>query len=436
MCISCLFVGAFPVHANETDQYNLPPKPLADIAPEVEAYVVQKIQTAIDKLNEQILAHERCLRPLPSAAFGRRAGSTEIVEAPPRKPAGCGGVEQEQAKLITLRSPDAVARAVYDQLGAGNIFISDTGKWLNTHKFEHEPSRYTTSYGDSIYVSAPVDYATISPTIRVYGVEFGTDKFDHLFQQGYTYYRKYNAAKKAGKTDAEALKTVVAYGRFTENTFFGYTVSGVYSNADLAANIAGLKFYQNLANEVVLGTTTRPAIFRWADDHWQFSNWTGMCSETFLDECFRGGTTSMTIIPEMVRSLLLSKGEPIASPTGTQAPSPATPDASSGGTASTPKTPESQTQILRPFISDHLNEALNPSNYLFFLYPVVRSVVQKRACPEWRAAYPNATRDEFTTRTAALTTWNGLDYGYKQTSRQVRLANTCFPDPKGPVPKE
>src|SRR6185437_15408494 len=56
-----LFVGALPTPANETDQFNLPPVPLADIAPEVEAYVAQHIQTAIDKLNTEIANHEACV---------------------------------------------------------------------------------------------------------------------------------------------------------------------------------------------------------------------------------------------------------------------------------------------------------------------------------------------------------------------------------------
>jgi hypothetical protein len=400
LCLSCLFVVTLPVSANETDQFNLPPKPLADIAPEVEAYVAQKIQKAIDNLNDQIVQHEGCVNnhPFPSAAFGRREGSTAIVEAPPpRRSPNCGTQKQEQSKLDGLRTPDAVALAVYNQLGAGNIFLSDTGKWLNTHKFEHEPSRYTTTYGESIYVSAPVNYATISPTIRVYGVEFGTDKFDHLFQQGYTYYRKYNAARKAGKTDAQALKAAVDYGRFTENTFFGYTVSGVYSNADLAANIAGLKFYQNLANDIQLGDTTQLAILKMVDGRWD-------------------GTRT-----------LLS-----ASPLAATSTQPAiTADEASAVADKSVRVP-----ILRPFITDHLNEALNPSNYLFFLYPVVKNVVQKRACPEWHAAFPTLTRESVTKRTAALTTWNGLDYGYKQTSRQPRLADLCFADPKSPSAKE
>ena len=379
LCLSCLFVVT---PANETDQYNLPPKPLADIAPEVEAYVAQKIQTAVDKLNEQITTHERCFHPLPSAAFGTREGSNVTIEAPPRKPASCGTDKNEEAILARLRSPDAVARAVYEQLGTGNIFITNTGKWLNTHKFEHEPSRYTQPYLESIYWERPINYATLSPTIRMYGVEFGTDKLDHLFQQGYTYYRKYTAARKEGKSEADALKVPVAWGRSTENLFFGYAVSGVYSNADLAANLAGLRFYQNLASEIQIGDHPIGPKATLVDGHWR-------PTEVY----FTKPPSDRTIYP-----IPLS--------------------------------------ILAPFISSHLNEAYNPSNYLPLLYPIVRTAVKKHACSEWHAAFPTLTALDLTTRTAALTTWNGLDYGYKQTSRQVRLADTCFTQSKGPVTKE
>ena len=53
--------------------------------------------------------------------------------------------------------------------------------------------------------------------------------------------------------------------------FFGYTVSGVYSNADLAANLAGLKFYQNLSNDVDLGGTKVTAILKIVDGKWQLT---------------------------------------------------------------------------------------------------------------------------------------------------------------------
>jgi hypothetical protein len=347
----------------ETDQYNLPPTPLVDIAPEVEAYVAQHIQLAVDKLNTEIAARERC------GKSGK--GSTQTLSE--GMSIRCDTEAFEAARLTRLRSPDAVAKAVYGELGTGTIFHARMGLWLTSHQFEREPARYTAPFSESIYVTAPINYATLSPTIRVYGVEFGTDKFDHLFQQGYTYYRKYTAARRDGKSDADALKAVVAYGRSTENLFFGYAVSGVYSNADLAANVAGLRLYQNLASDVDLGSTRIPPVLSLDGGKWTF---------------FREASPN-------VRNL---------SP-----------------------------PILRPFITDHLNEAYNPSNYLFFLYPVVKSVVKKQACPEWRAAFPTTTRADLERRTATLITWNGLDYGYKRTSRQVRIADVCFAEERASV---
>lgn len=324
------FVGALPVAAMETDQYNLSPIPLADIAPEVEEYVSAQVTAAVDDLNAEITKHE---------------------------------ADKDRSRIDELRSPDAVARAVYEHLGKGSIFHTSTGKWLNSHKFEHEPSRFSPPFKESIYWTAPINFATMSPTIRMYGVEFGTDKLDHFFQQGYRYYTKFKKGLKQGKTPVEAEKSAVSWGRVTENTYFGYMVSGVYSNADLAANFAGMRFYEGLTDYV-----------RLVDGRW---------------------TTVTRTAPDT----------PLA------------------GNA-----PVRAAAFLRPFVTDHLNEALNPSVYLFFVYPVVKGVVRKSACPEWRAAYPNADREEFDRRSAALETWDGVDYGFKRSKRQVRIGETCFAD--------
>ena len=84
--------------------------------------------------------------------------------------------------------------------------------------------------------------------------------------------------------------------------------------------------------------------------------------------------------------------------------------------------------LLRPFITYHLNEAYNPSNFLPLLFPIVRRAVKRSACAEWHSAFPALTASELTARTAELSTWNGRNYGYKKTSRQVRLADVCFSD--------
>ncbi len=52
---------SFPVFAFETDQYNLPTVPLADIGDEVSEYVEGHIREAIGKLNTKIAHGEACL---------------------------------------------------------------------------------------------------------------------------------------------------------------------------------------------------------------------------------------------------------------------------------------------------------------------------------------------------------------------------------------
>jgi hypothetical protein len=83
--------------------------------------------------------------------------------------------------------------------------------------------------------------------------------------------------------------------------------------------------------------------------------------------------------------------------------------------------------LLRPFIADQLNEALNPSGYSFFLYKVVKKVVRDRACKGWRELYPNATASEFQKRSEDLEKWNGEEYGFTRKSKSVPIA-ICFED--------
>jgi|GEM_PF-6809369 len=367
--------GALRSPAMETDQYNLPPVPLADIAPEVEAYIAENIQTAVDKLNVEIERSEACTNKPVVPNSGK--GESFNTDGGRMRPNGCRSESRARTRLIYLRSSDAVAEAVYEELGTGTIFHSKLGTWMTSHKFEHEPSRYKAPYTESIYWERPINYATLSPTIRMYGVEFGTDKLDHLFQQGYSYYRKYSAAVNEGRSEPEALKAAVEWGRSTENLFYGYAVSGVYSNADLAANLAGLKFYQSLANTVVEGDMNKAQRVKLRDGKWVLAG-------------------EGTRVPAAART--------------------------------------TQVRYLEPFISDHLSEAYNPSNYLPLLYPLIKAAVKKHACSEWRAAFPGLDAAQLNARIDALRLWNGLDYGYKLTTRQVRVGDVCFSPEMAPKP--
>jgi hypothetical protein len=81
-----LLTQSFSVAAFETDQYNLPEKPLADVGDEVNAYVRENITEAIGKINSRIAARLTCLKT--------RSGEN-----------GCDSPEKETARLAELRLP-------------------------------------------------------------------------------------------------------------------------------------------------------------------------------------------------------------------------------------------------------------------------------------------------------------------------------------------
>lgn len=328
--------------AFETDQYNLPVTPLSDIGEEVAEYAENKIRRAIEKINARIESGESCLK---------------------QRGDGCRDEASERRKLESLRRDETVVREVYRLLGGGIPPFTNSGSWMEKHKFRAQPARFKTSYRDSIYLTAPIDYLTISSTVRVYGVEFGTDKIAHFFQQGFSYYRIYEDAIAKGSSDSDATKRAVRSGRISENTYYGTLVGGVYSNADLAANFAGFRFYQNLTREVTIGDRKLPPILTKIDGRFTFN-------------------------PEV----------------------------------------DLRNSVLKPFISEHLNEALNPSVYfnVFGFRSFIRRVVRDRACPQWKARFPELSKDRLNAQTESLVDWYGFDYGAKRSDKRITIAGTCF----------
>jgi hypothetical protein len=329
--------------AFETDQYDLPPQPLADIGSEVAAHVEMKLRTAVEKVNAEISATERCI------ASG---------DGP-----GCGDPRKEKSKLEYLRSEDAIAQEVFEQLGGGVPPFTKMGTWMDSHHFLAQPARYRTSFWKSIFILNPGVALTISPTVKLYGSEFGTDKIAHVFQQGYTYYKIYRHALAAGSTPAEATAKAVRWGQKSERTFYGTLVAGVYSNGDLCANYVGLKFYQGLTKPNMIGNANRAAVLEIHDGIW--------------------------VIRDDTKELLL-----------------------------------------KPLISDHLNEALNPSIFTSTLgwRWYIRRAVKKRSCAQWRERYPEFSQRALEEKSRALRLWHGEDYGFTESEDFVTIANTCFED--------
>jgi hypothetical protein len=100
----------------------------------------------------------------------------------------------------------------------------------------------------------------------------GVDKLGHVFQHGYHYYEEYRRAEGDGANDARATTRAVKMGVEQERGFYGEVMTGVYSNADLAANLAGLKFYLNLTRPVGVGSEKIAALLvRDRSGNWCFN---------------------------------------------------------------------------------------------------------------------------------------------------------------------
>jgi hypothetical protein len=341
--VLALLISPSAAFAFETDQFNLPEKPLADIGAEVHDYVKENVEQAIEKINREIAMRQNCLE--------NKAAKN------------CESAAKNRERLDYLRSEKAVAREVFKRLGDGIVPFTASGSWMESHKFKAQPARYKTSLKESIYATFPSNYLTISETVNLYGVSFGTDKIAHIYQQGYTYLRIYERAIAKGLSKEAATKKANDWGRRSERTFYGNLVSGVYSNADLAANFAGLKFYQNLTGEILIGETVKPPLVVLENGAWKYN-----------------------------------------------------------------QTVDLSESLLKPFISNHLNEALNSSIYTkaFGLRSSVRGHVKKRACNEWQTAYPNFSETDFDEQTRRLQTWFGEDYGFTVNANFITIANTCF----------
>ncbi len=203
-------------------------------------------------------------------------------------------------------------------------------------------------------------FFVFSATMKAYGFYFGVDKLGHIFNQGFQYWEAYQSARAAGVSPARAAQAIVSWGIGTESGFFGEIVDGVYSNADLAANFAGFQFYQNIFKDLSKGDKVHPALLK-------------------MDP-----SSGLYIWNDQV--------EPRA--------------------------------LLVPFISNHLNEALNPSVLERLQRPLVQRAIFHR-CRAWLKFYNNPRQADLRSETDQLKTWYGHYYG-QVAKNTLRLDQICF----------
>jgi hypothetical protein len=332
VCLVCQFASAL-----ETDQFTVPPAPLADLAPQLSAHVRRSLQKVIDEANDR---HADLARAASQAQWDllRDIFNDRAAEK--------------------LRA-DYIAEQVYNALGQG-LPECTIESWLARADMGVHPARMEISCDDSIYGKfwqRPLTMQELSPTVNIYGVYLGTDKIGHLFQQGYEYYKIYRQEEFRGRSPAQATSETVKLGIFQEKGVYGLAMVGVYSNGDLAGNFAGLKFYLNLTRPITINGELLPPILVVRNDQWEINKQAGSV-------------------------------------------------------------------FLKPFITDRLNEALNPCEYAWLYRDHIRASIESRG-RQWAAFY-HTTRQKEALRVHELSTWFGEDYGHSNFKNVFTADQLCF----------
>ncbi len=212
-------------------------------------------------------------------------------------------------------------------------------------------------------------------TIKLFGHLVGTDKFGHFSAIGISYYWRYAEARRYGATEGEATRAAVRFG-----------TTGRWSEADL------------------MGLTTTG----------DYAN--GDLSANFAGLLFFRDLTEPTFVGGAVRP-------PLAVRDG------------HGWRLAPHVRPDSD--FLRPFVTDHWNEALNPGWFIDSMRPTLRAAVRDRTATILRYYAPPTIldaaglRDYFRGRRMDLSTYWGQDYGHRgDDGSVVGIDNTCFDGPR------
>ncbi len=208
-------------------------------------------------------------------------------------------------------------------------------------------------------------------TLMANGTYFGSDKVSHFVHLGYSYFRAYRDAKTWGANEESAILSAIRVGTglnplTSELTLFGLASTGVRSNADLAVNYVGFKFFKNLTEPVMLKGKRFPPLLVQDGKKWRIND-----------------------------------------------------------------TVRDNDRFFSVYISDHWDEALNPSDYLDSTATFVRKEVRARCdtvVPWYRSQRPDLqSRKDFADLSKTLDTYYGEAYGCQlRETDAITIANLCF----------
>lgn len=134
----------------------------------------------------------------------------------------------------------AFLNSLAKRIGTG--FISEIEKEIEGDESIDQvfTKRKESIYRDFNFFEAPgLFFINFGSLINVNGFIIGTDKLGHFLGTGFSYYK---IIYYHGKNIRHAL----AHGEKTERTYYGILLNGVYSYADLSANLDGLRFWERV----------------------------------------------------------------------------------------------------------------------------------------------------------------------------------------------
>ena len=250
LAIAC---AATPLHAHETDQYSVPVGlQFADLGPYFSADYHARLVRGVNRANAAIEAAER-------------AGNARGADA--------------------WRTPEAVARAVHDAFPTFVTYIDDLERLVHSYSFKRNYPGLVTAYRPTEWLYSQCwtfDFRQFfkiwgSSTIMIDSVFLGTDKLGHFIHNGYFHYEEYRRVLRGGGSREQALDAALKLGAgdnlvLSERGALGYLTSGVFSNADLASNWAGMMFFINLTEDIPLNDSTRPPMLHLERGRWRIGD--------------------------------------------------------------------------------------------------------------------------------------------------------------------
>jgi ankyrin repeat protein len=252
--VAAATLASSTARGHETDQYSVPlGREFADLRYHFSDDIHDRLERAVEKLNRRI---DRSRRWDPTGAGARR-----------------------------FQSPDTVAGAVFAEFPGLILHVESIERALRDPALQARYPGLLLGYQPAVWIyHHPMLILDVlkfprywrTSTIMIDGTYLGTDKPVHFVHMGYIYFQNYRQALARGDDEAEAMRKVLGVGGginlISENALLGGISTGVRSNADLAADFAGLKFYRNLTEEVRLEGEMQPPLLVHDGTHWRLND--------------------------------------------------------------------------------------------------------------------------------------------------------------------